>query len=502
QLGELRGDHHYRHALSGQFPHQLVDGDLGAHVDPSSWFVEDDHAWLGHEPLGKHDLLLVATGEELDFLVVVSAAHVEARQNAWQPLASLTRAAWEDRPDHEQSVVEQRLVEGEPLEFAVLRHESDTVVDGGPGVVQPNATPIDLDVSAGEGLGTEDRLGELRATAPLETGDTQDFASFDLEVDRVEVVVASTHHSKPDLSRLGSLQRGREEGRDRTTHHSSHQLGRVEIGRRVARDESAVLEHRDLVAEVEHLLEAMRHVEDGDTFGLEPIDDPIQQSDLVLGQRGRRLVHRDHPGVERQRLDDLHDLLFGHGQPADPLAWVDEIDPEAIEEFGGVARHHPVVDQAAATRLPADEDVLRHGPVGQEVELLEDGGDTRSHGVGGVMQFRRLPVEPDLSPIAGMDSGDDLHEGRLAGTVLPRQSVDLTGPQSDLHVFQHRHPEEALVDAASDQDGVGSDQPSTSSITTHSPVAAERITASVTATARSPSAKVGKPSGSSPEMAA
>ena len=39
--------------------------------------------------------------------------------------------------------------------------------------------------------------------------------------------------------------------------------------------------------------------------------------DLVLGQRGGRLVEHEQLRVERERLDDLDDLLLGRRELAD-----------------------------------------------------------------------------------------------------------------------------------------------------------------------------------------
>ena len=119
---------------------------------------------------------------------------------------------------------------------------------------------------------------------------------------------------------------------DRAAHHAAHELARREVRRLVGRDERAVLEDRDAVAEVEDLLEPVRHVDDGDTAGGELADDRVEQLDLVVAQRGGRLVHRDDAGVERQRLDDLDDLLLGDGERPDASGGLDERHAEIVEQ--------------------------------------------------------------------------------------------------------------------------------------------------------------------------
>ena len=50
----------------GERAHQLVDLALGADVDAARRLVEDHHLGLHRQPLGEHDLLLVAAGERAD----------------------------------------------------------------------------------------------------------------------------------------------------------------------------------------------------------------------------------------------------------------------------------------------------------------------------------------------------------------------------------------------------------------------------------------------------
>ena len=70
------------------------------------------------------------------------------------------------------------------------------------------------------------------------------------------------------------------------------------------------------------------------------------RSDLDAGQRGRRLVHHEHPRVERQRLGDLDDLLVGDRQAAREAGRV-ERDTEAGEDLRAPALHGAAVDAPA-----------------------------------------------------------------------------------------------------------------------------------------------------------
>ena len=56
------------------------------------------------------------------------------------------------------------------------------------------------------------------------------------------------------------------------TDHQLDELVVVEVGDIACGDALAVSQHADLIGDLEHLVEVMRHVEDGDTAGLEASD--------------------------------------------------------------------------------------------------------------------------------------------------------------------------------------------------------------------------------------
>ena len=65
ELGQLGRDHDDSRPLPGELAHADVNLGFGAHVDTARRFVQDDQPRLGRQPLGQHDLLLVATAQVL-----------------------------------------------------------------------------------------------------------------------------------------------------------------------------------------------------------------------------------------------------------------------------------------------------------------------------------------------------------------------------------------------------------------------------------------------------
>ncbi len=335
-LGQLAGDHQDADAVGGEGAHQLVDAVLGADVDAAGGLVHQHDLRRRGEPPGEHDLLLVAAGEELDLLVERAGGHL---QRGEQPGHLAARGADVRRGNTARTtpsaLSRMRLVERQAGGLAVLGDHGEPAAHGLPRGRRADARAGHDHLAAGERADAEDRLEQLGAAGALEPGDAHDLAGAQGQVDAVDVAVAGAAQLEPGLADLGALDRVGEERGDRATDHQPDQRGVVEVGGRLGRDLLAVLEDGDRVAEVEDLLEPVGDVEDGDAALGEAADDGVEELDLVVGQRGGRLVHLDDPGVEADRLGDLDDLLLGDRQRADPLAGADAGDAEAARAAPG-----------------------------------------------------------------------------------------------------------------------------------------------------------------------
>jgi hypothetical protein len=65
----------------------------------------------------------------------------------------------------------------------------------------------------------------------------------------------------------------------------------------------------------------------------------------------------------------------------------------------------------------------------------------------------RLTIEDDLAAIRLIDPGEDLHQGALAGAVLPDQPEDFAGMDFEANVLQGEHAGEALGDLLDPEQG-------------------------------------------------
>src|SRR5258708_6286475 len=115
------------------------------------------------------------------------------------------------------------------------------------------------------------------------------------------------------------------------------------------------------------------------------------------------------------------------------------------EQFGGQPVHRGTVDPPPwAQRLPAHEDVLRDGQVGEQGRLLVDDRDACRARGDRTVKDHGLAVHQQLAAVRPVHAREDLHQGRLPGAVLAEQGVRLARVQADGPLFQGTHRAETL----------------------------------------------------------
>ena len=102
--------------------------------------------------------------------------------------------------------------------------------------------------------------------------------------------------------------------------------------------------------------------------------------------------------------------------------------------------------QRVARRV-AEEDVLGHGQLGEQQQLLEHGGDAGGLRLLRAAEVDLAPVDADRARVRPVDAGDDLDQRRLAGAVLAQQRMDLAGTDVEADVVQRPHAGERLAQA-------------------------------------------------------
>src|SRR6185436_12703457 len=151
---------------------------------------------------------------------------------------------------------------------------------------------------------------------------------------------------------------------------------------------------------------------------------------------------------QRQGPGDLDHLLRPDGQIGHPRPRIDA-DPEPVQH-----RPRRVVDRALVEHEPRpppwlapEEDVLGHGQVRHQVELLVDDADPESQRGARARDHDRRATEPDRARVAAIYTREHLHERGLARAVLADQRMDLAGAELEPGLIERTHAGEGLVNA-------------------------------------------------------
>ncbi|MNI67956.1 hypothetical protein D3C73_1236160 [compost metagenome] len=102
----------------------------------------------------------------------------------------------------------------------------------------------------------------------------------------------------------------------------------------------------------------------------------------------------------------------------------------------------------------ADEEVVGHRHVRQQIDLLIDGAYPQALGMGGICRGDGDAIEFDTAPVGLIDAGEGLDQGGFAGTVLAEQRHDLSPTQGEVHLMQGTHSGKGLTDPAGVQQDI------------------------------------------------
>ena len=218
-------------------------------------------------------------------------------------------------------------------------------------------------------------------------------------------------------------------------HHQGSHGVLVQVGDRLGRDQPSVTQHSDPVGDLLHLGQFVRDEDDGDAAGLQTPDESEEDVGLAVRQHVSRLVHDQDARVAPHGLGDLDHLPVADGEAAD-TGFRTDLRPELGEQLAGPAFHCPVIEQRAPPELAAEEDVRADAEVIGQVHLLVDEDHAAFLGGGAVREPGRPAVHKHFSGRRCEVAGQDLHQGRLARSVLADDGVNFSGQELYADVVQ------------------------------------------------------------------
>ena len=228
----------------------------------------------------------------------------------------------------------------------------------------------------------------------------------------------------------------------------------IRVGDALSGDVPAIAQHGDGVAKPEDFLQPVRDVDDRDGALLELPEKLEEMLALGDGERAGRLVHHDDARAGADRAGDLHELLLRGAEAADGEINV-EVALDFLEHRARFAPHQVAAHDTELLRQIAETEVLRDGEVRAEGKFLMHHRDAelpRAERVGGV---DGIAFEAKFAAVRVVNTGEDLSERALSGTVFTHESVALAALDREAHVVQRQHAGEALRDVAEGEVGHG-----------------------------------------------
>jgi hypothetical protein len=218
--------------------------------------------------------------------------------------------------------------------------------------------------------------------------------------------------------------------------------------RRARIDAAAVAQHGDLVGDREHLVHAVRDVDDGHAAVAQAADDLEHLLDFVAAQRGGRLVHQQHLGIDADGLGNLQQLALGDAQATQQALRVEHEADLGQPAASLLAHRRPVQPTQRVAAFAPEKEVLVDAQLRHLVELLMDDRNAQALRVARVTQLQRHAVELDHTLVAAIDAGHDLQQRRLARAVFADQRMHFAAAQREVHLVQRLDAGKTLADPA------------------------------------------------------
>ena len=296
-----------------------------------------------------------------------------------------------------------------------------------PWAAEPDAVPVEDDLSTGGLARAEDHVQDGAATGTDEAGQSDDLATSYLQRSTSHGTTSELGDRQQHLCQVGLCVRGRQR-LELATQDELYEAIVIDLGPPDRGDHRTVAEHRDRVGDLHDLLEPVSHEHDGNTLLCIASQRLEQHGHLRGGQAGRRLVQHQDAGLVTLHVQcpgDGHHGLRRWTEGSQVVIRV-RVDAVPIQDLSGLATQAPPRDGMGQPAV--EEQVLGHREVLERRGLLVNKAQTggTSRGGRGVGRVDGLVTDLELPSVGRQDAGEDLDQRRLAGAVAAQQRMDLS----------------------------------------------------------------------------
>ncbi len=252
-----------------------------------------------------------------------------------------------------------------------------------------------------------------------DTGDTEYLAAPDFEIDvprRLDA--AATKILEHQTGRAEAPIRGTTAPLDPLADHRLDELVVAPIANRGLIDQFAAPHDRHPVGAGADIGELVGDDDDRTALFREPPHQAMQATGLLRRQHRRRLIEDDQARVEIKDLGEFDQLSLTDREVADqgPRGDLGGKRPKPGHDRLVLPARSPLADVR-----PGEKQIFQDTERRQQAELLEHHPDAERHRVARRGDRRSPSVDLDRPRIGRQEAVDELHQRRLAGSILPEQ---------------------------------------------------------------------------------
>jgi hypothetical protein len=286
-------------------------------------------------------------------------------------------------------------------------------------------------LATGGPIGTEEQARQFCSTGTEQARQAHDLAAVHVDVHRMQTwrppdSACAQHQLVVGRFVCGDGLFDLVEQLEVMAEHRRNELHPVERASQILSHPTSVAQDRHSVRDLVHLIEEVGHEQYRGTGVAQPPHDPEEFGDLVGIEAGGGFVEDEHASRYRGRPRDGDQLLQRDRMVAEGGPGIDG-EVEFAEQFRCAPVHRPMVDTTKPTRFPAEQDVLCHGQIRAEIDLLVHRADARVLRLTWAGEPLFGALDDDAARVDVVDTGERLDQRGLARTVLTHQCVNLAG---------------------------------------------------------------------------
>ena len=193
-----------------------------------------------------------------------------------------------------------------------------------------------------------------------------------------------------------------------------------------------------------NLFQTVGNIEDAHALVRQRVDDLEKVLAFQIRQRGGRLIENEQGGIQRQPLENFHDLPLGDAEIFNDIVGADR-EAVTVDDCLHLPGALTLVEQTEpAARLATEQNIFGDGQRRDEAQLLEHRADAKIPRVAARADLYALAVVEYLAVVQRIYAGDDFYERGFSRAVFAHQRVDFPLFDGETGVVKNRNAGKAL----------------------------------------------------------